>query len=806
MSNGADRVEQLVEALTLEEKASLTGGDDVWHLPRVARLGIGRLKMSDGPSGVRGQYMGSRLSLSFPCGTAAGATWDVDLVNRYGAALAGEARAKGVHLLLGPTVGTVRTPLGGRTFESFSEDPFLSAELAVAYIRGVQAGGVGCCVKHFACNDQEHERMTISAEVDERTLRELHLPAFEAAVGRANVWAVMSAYNRLNGTYCGEHPELLTHILKDEWGFDGVVVSDWFGNHSTVDAALAGLDVEMPGPPQHLGAKLAEAVRAGDVDEKVLDDHVRRILRLAERTGLLDHEASDEEPQDPEVVERRAIARELATAGTVLLRNESLLPLDASVRRVAVIGPNVDPMETGGGGSSQVTPWRMTSFIDELRARLPGAEIVYEKGLDLDRGVARIDPRLLPDGLHVEYFASGVDDAPVASDGLRVGRFIALGDPAPGVPIASHTLRAHGRLRPDISGTWQLGLVSTGGARLLVDGEPLLETSTAARGHFFFGMGTEQATAEIELQRDRDYEIVVEHDAGGLPIAGFELGAARPAVADPIGRAVAAAAEADVAIVVVGSNSQWETEGNDRPDLGLVGGQDELIERVAAANRRTAVVVNAGSPVESPWAAGVDALLMLWYPGEEGPGALAAMLTGEAEPKGRLPVTFPRRLEDTPTDGPWYPGEDGKVVYGEGVFVGYRHYDSKRVEPAFAFGAGLSYTTFAYGEPVVVQTGRNVRVRVPVTNTGVRRGSEVVQIYVHDDDATVERPLKELKAFAKVELDAGETTAVELDLDERSFAFWNADAHQWTVEPGAVELLVGASSRDIRHRISLVLP
>jgi beta-glucosidase len=806
MSNDAERVERLIDSLTLDEKASLTGGDDVWHLPRVARLGIGRLKMSDGPSGVRGQYMGSRLSLSFPCGSAVGATWDVDLVHRYGGALADEALAKGVHLLLGPTVGTVRTPLGGRTFESFSEDPFLSAELAVAYIRGVQAKGVGCCVKHYACNDQEHERMTISAEVDERTLRELHLPAFEAAVRRARVWAVMSAYNRVNGTYCGEHPELLTHILKDEWGFDGVVVSDWFGTHSTIGAARAGLDVEMPGPPQHLGAKLAAAVHAGEVEEKVLDDHVRRILRLAARTGLLDRETSDEEPQDPEVIERRAIARELATAGTVLLRNESLLPLNPSVRRIAVIGPNADPLETGGGGSSQVTPWRLTSLVDELQARLPAAEIVYEKGLDLDRGIARIDPRLLPEGLQVDYFASGFDGEPDASDRLRVGRFIALGDPAPGVPIASHSLRAHGRFRPDATGTWQLGLVSTGVARLLVNGERLLETSTAARGHFFFGMGTEQVSAAIDLEGDVDYELVIEHDGGNLPIAGFELAAARPPVADPIGRAVAAAAAADAVILVVGSNSQWETEGDDRPDLRLVGGQDELVERVAAANRRTAVVVNAGSPVETPWAAAVDALLMLWYPGEEGPAALAAVLSGEAEPGGRLPLTFPHRLADTPANGPWYPGDDGKVVYGEGVFVGYRHYDTKGVAPAFAFGSGLSYTTFDHGAPEVTQDGCHVRVSVQVTNIGSRSGSDVVQLYVRGAQATVERPEKELKAFAKVELDAGQTTTVSLELDDRSFAFWDADEHRWTVEPGAVELLIGSSSRDIRHRVPLVVP
>lgn len=798
------RIEDLLASLTLEEKAGLTGGDDVWHLPAVEHLALGRLKVSDGPSGVRGERIGTRRSLSFPCGMAAGSTWDVDLLERYGEVLAGEAAAKGVHVLLGPTVCIPRTPLAGRTFESFAEDPLLSASLAVAYIIGVQGQGVGCCVKHFACNDQEHERMTISAEVDERTLREIHLPSFEGAVRDADVWSVMSAYNKVNGTYCGEHPDLLGSILKGEWGFDGVVMSDWFGTHSTVPAAEAGLDVEMPGPPHHLGRKLADAVEAGEMSEAVLDDQVRRILRLADRTGLLDHPPAPGEPQDPEDLDRRRMAREMAIAGTVLLRNDGLLPFSPDLRRVAVIGPNADLIETGGGGSSSVVPRRSLSFVDELRHRLgPDVEVVYEQGCRLDRGIPMIDPRLLDDGLHLEYFDNPAGDGePVDADTLGTGQFIALGDPVPGVAVDAFAVRATGRFRADVTGSWQIGIANAGKAQVWFDGEMLIDNTEPTPGSFFYGMGSDTVSAAVELEAGQPHDIVVEMRCEGLPVAGFRLGAARPVVPDSLARAVAAAAAADAVVVVVGANSEWETEGADRHDLRLLGDQDELITQVLAANPRTAVVVNAGAPIETPWADQTGALVMLWYPGEEGAPALADIVTGAAEATGRLPITFPRRLEDSATQD-WYPGSDGSVRYGEGVFVGYRHFDAHEVEPAFCFGHGLSYTTFDYGEPTATLDGPGVTVTVPVTNTGSRAGSEVVQLYVSDLEASVPRPRRELKAFAKVTLEPGDTAVVRLELDERSFAFWDEATHDWLSEPGEFELHLGSSSRHPRRRVRI---
>lgn len=815
-----DRVEALVAAMSVEEKASLTSGDDVWHLPAIERLGIGRLKMSDGPSGVRGERMGTRRSLSFPCGMAAGATWDVDLMTRYGSTLAAEAQAKGVHVLLGPTVCIPRTPLAGRTFESFSEDPHLSARLTVAYVEAVQAEGVACCVKHFAANDQERERMTISAEVDERTLREIHLPSFEAAVVEAGAWSVMSAYNRLNGSYCGEHPWLLGEVLKGEWAFDGVVVSDWFGTHSTDDAANAGLDIEMPGPGHHFGRKLATAVNEGRVAEAVLDEKVRRILRLAGRTGLLDAPGPGDPAQDPEDLGRRAVSRDLAVAATVLLSNDGVLPLalagnagpatrratSETVRRIAVIGPNGDLVETGGGGSSHVIPHRPTSFVSELRDRVgPGVEVVYERGCSIDRGLPDLDMRLVPEGFLVDYIAAPDLSAPsTEQDRLWTGRLVSLGDPVPGVPVRSCAIRAAGTMVPDVSGSWSLGIANAGSAHLLIDGEVVVDNTSPAPGKFFYGMGSDTVSASVDLEAGRSYELTIELVNDRAAVAGFTVSAQRPEVEDELGRALAAAGEADVAIVVVGSNSQWESEGEDRRDLDLVGEQDDLIRAVAAVNPNTVVAVNAGAPVLMPWVDEVAAVLMLWYPGEEGAAALADIVTGLADPGGRLPITFPRRIEDGAASG-WYPGSDGQVIYGERGFVGYRHFDAEDVEPLWPFGHGLSFTSFEIGEARVSSTESGTAVALDVTNRGKRAGTEVVQVYVGRHDTTVPTPTRQLRGFAKVSLAPGDRAAVEIPLDPRSFSYWDTEVRGWTVDPGEWTIEVGRSSRDLLHRTTVTI-
>jgi beta-glucosidase len=807
-------IETLVAALTIEEKASLTAGVGLWYLPPVERLGIPALKVSDGPSGVRGDSLIGRRSLSLPCGMTIGSTWNPELVGRLGSVLAAEARSKGVHVLLGPTVCIVRTPLAGRTFESFSEDPLLTARLAVAYIGGVQDGGVACCIKHFACNDQEHERMTISAEVDERTLREIHLPAFHAAVHQAGVWSVMTAYNRVNGDYCGEHPELIGNILRHEWGFDGLVMSDWFGTHSTVPAAEAGLDLEMPGPSAWFGPTLAAAVRSGEVDEPRLDEKVRHLLRLMARVGILAGDPSAGTPeQEEDEPQRREVARRVVTEGTVLLHNNGLLPLDPSaIGRVAVIGPNAKQLEAGGG-SSEVTPHRRRRLFDAVADRLPDATVVYEVGCRIDRDPPTIDLRLVSPasgatGFDLEYFDNPERAGnPVGGDTAHVGRLTWVGTVGPELPAGSSSVRVHATFTPDVSGPWQWGLESAGRSVLRLDGEIVVDNTEPTRGRNFYGAGSALVHSEFAVEGGRPYRLEVDlwPRSAASPILGVRIVAGPPVAADEFDRAVTAARQSDVAVVVVGSNGSWESEGFDRPDLALPGRQRELVEAVTAANPRTVVVVNAGSPVELPWATAAGAVLVTWYPGEEGADAIADMLLGLTEPSGRLPVSFPGRIEDTPAYG-HYPGAEGKVVYGEGVFVGYRHYETAGVAPQFPFGHGLSYTTFAFGPPTLTRTTGGHSLTIDLANTGGRPGSEVVQVYARADEPTIARPDRVLVAFAKVALDAGERRTVTLEIEDRALARWDVDRHDFVADPGRYTLLIGSSSRRIHAEAGISLP
>ena len=804
-------IERLVGALTLDEKASLTAGASMWYLPPVERLGLRALKMSDGPSGVRGDSLIGRRSLSLPCGMAVGSTWNPDLVRALGDVLAAEARSKGVHVVLGPTVCIVRTPLAGRTFESFSEDPLLTARIAGAYIEGVQAGGVACCIKHYACNDQEHERMTISAEVDERALREIHLVAFEHAVQEAGVWSLMTAYNKVNGVYCGEQPDLIDGVLRREWGFDGLVVSDWFGTHSTGAAARAGLDLEMPGPSAWLGPSLAAAVRDGQVDESTVDGQVRHVLRLMGRVGILgggsDAPPGEKEEDDPT---RRAVARRVAAEGTVLLVNDGVLPLDpadASVRSVAVIGPNAAQLAMGGG-SSEVTPHRRRRVDEALAERLPGASVVSEVGCRIDRGLPAIDLRLLADEtLRIDYFDNADRaGAPVATESAHTARVLWIGPVRPELAIGRCSVRLSTTFVPDVSGAWRLGLESAGRSVLRLDGDVVVDNSEPVRGSGFYGAGSEPVEVTLDLAAGRSYALTVEvwPRSSSSPIMGARIGASPPDTGDEFERAVAAAAEADVAVVVVGSNAQWESEGHDRPDLSLPGRQRELVEAVLEANRRTVVVVNAGSPVEMPWASRAGAVLMTWYPGEEGADALADMLVGLAEPSGRLPVTFPARVEDGPAglgvEGDRYPGVEGKVVYGEGVLVGYRFYETTRLAPLFPFGFGLSYGDVAFDD---VQVDADV-VTVTLVNNGSRQGTEVVQVYVRAPESLVRRPDRELAGFTKVVLEAGARSTVRVPLGARALRYWDVDTHAWRTDPGRYEVLVGTSSRDIRASAEII--
>ena len=804
-----------IDDLTPEQRAALTGADDMWHATGVPEAGVGRLKMSDGPTGARGAHTAGTRSQSFPCGTALAATWDRDLLGRVGATLAAEAIDKGAHILLGPTVNLHRHPLAGRNFECYSEDPVLTTEMAVAYIDGVQAAGIGACIKHFVANEQETERMTISAEVDERTLREMQLAPFEAAVVRSRVAAVMSAYNKVNGTWCGEHAWLLTTVLRDEWGFDGIVMSDWFGTHTT-EAVAAGLDLEMPGPPFHLGAaKLAAAIAEGRVDQAAVDQAAARLLAARARWGVTDAPEPDERSE--EVAARRAVATEAAARSIVLLRNDHhLLPLQPDrLERVAVIGPNADRVASVGGGSSHVNAHRVVSPLEGLAARLGDAvEVTYEPGCANGDGTVVLDRRTLspgpdaPDGqtegLLIDLSTTDEGDRFLHTLVASEPHVSWIGLPRPELVGRAWKAEATATFRPPVGGRWTFGLQSVGPAALRLDGEVVVDNTVPERGGSFYGFGSTEVTAELDLTAGEVYDLHVEYT--GRPdnaVAGFTIKARMPLAADAFERAVDAARRADAVVVVVGTTPEWETEGRDRRSLDLPGRQAELAAAVAEANPSTVVVLNSGSPVTTDWAAPAGALLQLWFPGETGGTALAEVLTGDRDATGRLPVSFPVRLEDAATFE-HFPGTDGKVTYAEGSIFGYRHHDTAGVRAAYPFGHGLSYAEFAYGEPALSSNDDGWPcVDVEVTNVSERAGTEVVQVYARTGHRPVPAAAQQLVGFATVALDAGAAATVRVALDSRAWTYWSPDEKTWATDEVEVDLVVGSSSTE--HRGSVLL-
>lgn len=814
-------LDALLAQLTLEEKAALTAGADSWQTVAVERLGIASLKVTDGPNGARGDGVSGATATCFPVGVAMGASWDVDLVGQVGAALAEEARSKGARVLLGPTVNIQRTPLAGRNFECYSEDPYLTGQMASAFIDGLQSGGVGASLKHFVANDSEHQRMTISSEVDERTLREIYLRPFEIAVAEADPWTIMSAYNRINGTYASEHRWLLTTVLREEWGWPGMVVSDWHAVHETVPTAVSGLDLEMPGPAAHLGPHLAAAVAAGEVDEAELDVSVRRILRLLARTErLYDPEDGQRPPRAPEQSddrpEHRALARDVAATAMVLLRNEGgILPLaPAAGSTIAVIGPNAEVVQFQGGGSAQVRPHYVVHPLEALRERLEpaGVMVVHEPGCLAFRFIPVTDAGTWsPDDaggdpsrpVLLEYFAStDLSGEPVNTRWVKNIGGAFFGRNIDGLDPLRFSCRYQATFVPTASGTHRFGVSGVGLTRVLVDGVEVCDNWTAPKlGRSMFGWGTEEVVGAVDLEAGRPCAVTVEysHDADHqVEATAVRLGILEP-TGDLLAPAVEAARAADVAVVIVGATPDCESEGFDRGDMALVGGQDELVRAVAAANPNTVVVMNTGSPFAMPWIDDVAAVLQVWFGGQEMGNALADVLLGDREPGGRLPHTMPRRIEDVPG---WltYPGEGGRVRYGEGVFVGYRGYDELDRDPLFPFGHGLGYTTFAFDDVELTDDDddRRARVAVTVTNTGARPGSAVAQVYVGPLEPSLRRPPRELAGFARVALAPGASERVTITLDDRAFAHVDPRSGRWTSAPGDYAVSVGASSRDLR--------
>ncbi|WP_337097983.1 glycoside hydrolase family 3 C-terminal domain-containing protein [Paenibacillus sp. YIM B09110] len=656
-------IQKLISQMTLEEKAGMCSGLDFWHLKGVERLGIPSIMVTDGPHGLRKQkgdsdHLGvfnSVPATCFPSAAGLAGSWDRELIKQVGVALGEECQAEDVAVLLGPGANIKRSPLNGRNFEYFSEDPYLSSEMAAAHIGGVQSQGVGTSLKHFAVNNQEHRRMSVDAVVDERTLREIYLASFEGAVKKGQPWTVMSSYNKVNGTYASENERLLTHILKEEWGHEGFVVSDWGAVDKRVNALASGLELEMPANNGYSDKEVVEAVNSGKLSVEALDHAVERLLRIIFMS--VDHKKENASyDQD----EHHRLARQVASESMVLLKNESsLLPLSKGMK-VAVIGPFAEKARYQGGGSSHIVPTRMDVPLQEIK-KLAGdsASILYSKGF----------------------------------------------------------------------------------------------------------------TVESDLEDD----VLTEE-------------------------AKKAASEAEVAIIFAGLPDRYESEGYDRSHMSLPANQNRLIEAVAGVQSRVIVVLMNGSPVEMPWENDVTSILEAYLGGQAVGGAIADILYGIANPSGKLAETFPMKVSDNPSYL-FFPGAGDRVEYREGLYVGYRYYDAKQMKPLFPFGHGLSYTTFDYSNLTIdsneISDTETVNVRVMVTNTGLRAGKEILQLYVRDVASTIDRPEKELKGFAKVELQPGEQKTVTFTLDKRSFAYYNVELKDWHVESGQFAVLIGRSSQDI---------
>jgi beta-glucosidase len=802
-------LDTLVAALTLEEKVQLLTGRDFWTTWPMEKIGLRRMLVSDGPSGVRGELWDERSpSLNLPSATALSSSWDLDIASRYGAASAVEARRKDVDVVLGPTINLHRSPLGGRHFEAFSEDPFLTAGLAAAYVRGVQENGVGATPKHYIANDFETDRFNADVKVSERALRELYLRAFEDSITEAGAWLVMSAYNSINGATATEN-DLLETPLNSEWGFDGVVISDWTAVRS-VDSANYSQDLVMPGPIGPWGDALVEAVHSGKVKEEAIDRKVRRILLLAARVGAL--EGFQPVSVAPQVVEDGvAFAREAAVEGSVLVRNDGVLPL-AAPSRIAVIGHNARQARSQGGGSATVLPERVVSPLDGITAAFADSEVTYSLGAIVQEGVTEFDRESMRNPITGEAGALvqmlSADGDVLYEEHRLASALVYFGGDAPIGRMTTFVFETD--FTPSTTESVRLGFAAVGTCRLFVDGDLLIEQSTQTEGLDLGAalLAPPTVSVPIALERGRTQRVRVEVEPsrleGGLNnVFGITIGLEPDSIDASvlIADAARSAAAADIAVVVVGTNARVESEGYDRTDLSLPGAQDELVRAVIAANPRTVVVVNSGSPVLLPWRDEAAAVLLTYFGGQEYGNAVADILSGSMEPGGRLPTTWPAAFDDVPVID--VTPVNGVVDYEEGIHIGYRAWLRSGTTPAYPFGYGLGYTDWTISDIVTEGfTGDIAIVTSTVTNTGARAGKHVVQVYAQREGSVVDRPARWLVGFTVVRAAAGESVDVAIPVSRRSLAYWD---QEWTYESGEYVLRVGSSVLDLPGEVTVTL-
>ena len=797
-------INKLIQDLTLREKISLMSGFNSWYTNKIDRLGIPSIKMSDGPNGVRGDSNSGKSSACFPCAISIGSTWDMDLINQLGIALGEEAKVKDVDVLLGPTINIHRHPLGGRHFESFSEDPFLTGKIATEYVKGVQSQDVAACLKHFIGNDTEYERHLVSSNIDEKTLREIYLLPFEMGIKEGNAQVVMSAYNKLNNIYCSSHKELLIDILKDEWGFDGYVVSDWGAALETEENAKGGLDLEMPGPGNVWGDQLFTAVSEGKVEEELIDDKVRRILNIANFSKRFENPTNKPE-QSNNSEEHRKLLKEAAASGMVLLKNNDLLPLKSNVKNLAIIGPNAKEAQIIGGGSASLKPHYQAHPLEAFQNKLGDhTNISYAKGCHTHKFLPRVNEGFMDDkeGFLVEYFeGSNFDESLLVKEHLIGNKFWVFEGFAKDV-IAKFerpdiSVRFSCAYTPDISGQHEFEIFGIGKARLFIDGEELIDNWTeTSPGEAFFSFSSDSKRALVNLIEGTTYQLEIRYKfEGNFP--AIYIGCQAPDKVNLFDEALEVASAADQVILIVGTNSDWETEGNDRSDFNLPVNQNHLIEEVLRVNPNTLVVLNTGSPVKMPWADKAEAIMQTWFAGQEFGNALVDIITGEINPSGRLPTSFPKNIEDTPAFNS-YPGKDLQMNYDEKLLVGYRWYDKKNIKTLFPFGHGLSYTNFEYSNlEVDVHPKNMVSCKFSVRNTGQVAGIETAQCYVSFKTIDDSEPEKTLQGFSKIALNPNDESSVEINLNSRNFSSWNVAKRSWEVRAGSYEILIGSSAENI---------
>jgi beta-glucosidase len=791
------KVDLLLKQLTLEEKIDLIGGVDDFYIRAIPRIGFPRLKMADGPVGVRNYGPSTVFG-----GIALAATWDPDIARRVGEVIGQDARARGVHFMLGPGVNIYRAPMCGRNFEYFGEDPFLTARTTVAYIEGMQSQGVSATIKHFMGNNQEYDRHNMDSIIDERTMREIYLPSFEAAVKEAHVGAIMDSYNLTNGQHMSQNGNLNLEVAKKDWGFTGIVMSDWDSTYDGVAAANAGLDLEMPSGKFMNRATLLPAVKAGKVSEATIDDKVRRILRTAIQFGWLDREQADSSIPllNPEGTQ---VALEAARSSMVLLKNDgNVLPLDrAQIKSIAVIGPGAYPAQPAGGGSAEAKPFTPVSYLEGITNSLgSGTKVYYEPGIpSLEEMAKQTEFSTAASGgaagLNAEFFSNlELKGPPVHSE---VDKHVVF-QPARSEQASNADMSARwtGYFSPSGPGNYLVfvqGPGENGGYRLYVDKKLVFDNWNA--WYAFVSESPMNLTAgphQVEL------DLYVKSGWGKTKV---DLGIVRPETLVSAA-AKSLASTADAVVLAVGFDADTEGESSDRT-FSLPPAQDELVREIAALNKKTVAVITSGGSVDiTGWFDRVPAVFESWFAGEEGGTAFAQLLFGDSNPSGRLPISWERRWEDNAVHDTYYPKDkEKKVVYSEGVFLGYRHFDKTGIKPLFPFGYGLSYTTFAYKNlavsPYRAEGEQQITVSFDVTNSGNRAGADIAQVYVGDHHAPVPRPVKELKGFAKIKLDPGQTQRVQVTLDRRAFSYYDVETHQWAVAPGDFDLYVGRSAADI---------